>query len=181
MLRRVFLSAAFRALALAFATLAPVGRAAEAGAAGETAGAAGAKTPLSRFARVEIAPTKTSIYVGSVSMTMPLLTRRDGGFEAMYAAKVFPYFFSNETGRLRVEMSDAALRKLERGEAVEFTGHAVNAEGDERRVEGKATPADASRGKIKVRVFVSKKIELIFNTTYLFPEAEPGGAERAAK
>ena len=35
---------------------------------------------------------------------------------------------------------------------------------------GIATPADARSGKIKVRVFVSKRIELIFNTSYRFGE-----------
>jgi hypothetical protein len=46
----------------------------------------------------------------------------------------------------------------------------VRSDGVERRVEGKATPVDATSGKIKVRVFVSKRIELIFNTTYRFIE-----------
>ena len=46
-------------------------------------------------------------------------------------------------------------------------------DGTERPVEGKATPTDARSGKIKVRVFVSKRIELIFNTTYVFPDVPP--------
>ena len=41
-------------------------------------------------------------------------------------------------------------------------------DGAERRLEGTATPTDATSGKLKVRVFVSKRIELIFNTTYRF-------------
>lgn len=124
-----------------------------------------------RHRRVEIAPTKTSIYVGSVSMTMPTFARREQGYESTYVAKVFPFFFSSESGRLRVEFTDEMLQRLERSEVVEFTGRAVNDAGAERRIEGKATPLDATGGKIKVRVFVSKKIELIFNTTYRFPDA----------
>lgn len=139
-----------------------------------------AEAPLTRYSRVEVAPTKTSIYVGSVSMTMPTFSRTNGGYETTYAAKVFPYFFSNEKGRLRVEWSDDALRKLERGEVVEFKGLAVNEEGEERSVEGKVTPADANSGKLKVRVRVSKKIELIFNTTYRFPDAQPVPAGQPA-
>jgi hypothetical protein len=128
---------------------------------------------LRRYNRVEIAPTKTSIYVGTVSMTMPDFTRANGAYESSYAAKVFPWFFQSESGRLRVEISDEMLRRLERGERVEFTGKAAATNGDERRVEGHATPESpgAPHGKIKVRVFVSKRIELIFNTTYRFPDA----------
>jgi hypothetical protein len=66
------------------------------------------------------------------------------------------------------------LERLAQGEAVEFTGSAINHEQAPRRVEGKATPTDALHGKLKVRVFVSPKIELIFNTTYSFAPPVPG-------
>jgi hypothetical protein len=124
------------------------------------------------YERVVVAPAKTSIYLGTVSMTMPAFVRVNGGYEADYAAKVFPFFFYNEAGRLRVEISDAALRQLARGEPIEFKGRARREDGAERKVLGKATPADATSGKIKVRVFYSKRIELIFNTTYRFPDAK---------
>jgi len=129
--------------------------------------------PAEAYARVEIAPTKTSIYVGTVSMTMPAFTRDGGTYSSTYVARVFPYFFSNESGRLSVDISDERLQRLGRGEAIEFSGRAVNDSGAERRIEGKATPADAASGKLKVRVFVSRRIELIFNTTYRFPDAKP--------
>lgn len=138
------------------------------------AGVARADEPdLRRYDRVEIAPTKTSIYIGSVSMTTPSFTRAEGAYESSYTAKVFPFFFQSESGRLRVAISDEMLRRLERGERVEFTGQAVATNGDERRVEGHATPEapGVPSGKIKVRVFVSKRIELIFNTTYRFPDS----------
>lgn len=130
-----------------------------------------AELPLERFNRVDIAPTKTSIYIGSVSMTMPPFTRDHGAYASTYSAKVFPYFFYNEAGRISIELSDDALRALERGEPVEFKGEAFNDDGESRRIEGRAVPGDALSGKIKVRVFVSKRIQLIFNTTYRFPEA----------
>ncbi|MCX6952467.1 MAG: hypothetical protein NTV51_09920 [Verrucomicrobia bacterium] len=130
----------------------------------------GAEAPIASYNRVTIAPTKTSIYIGTVSMTMPPFVRKNGAYESSYAAKVFPYFFSSEKGTLAITLPDEGLRKLEKGETVEFSGRAVNTDGEERRVEGKATPADALSGKIKVRVFVSKKIELIFNTSYRFEQ-----------
>ncbi len=129
-----------------------------------------AELPLGRFDRVEVAPAKTSIYVGTVSLTTSAFTRTKGVYDADYVAKVFPVFFYNEKGRLSIELSDAMLRQLERGEAIEFKGRAVRGDGAERHVEGKATPVDTTSGKLKVRVFYSKRIELIFNTTYRFPE-----------
>ena len=122
------------------------------------------------FDRVEVAPTKTSVYVGSVSLSLPMFSRQGGVYETTYVAKVFPYFFYNETGRLGIDFSDEQLRRLGHGETVEFTGRAERTDGAARRVEGKVTPVDATSGKIKVRVFYSKRIELIFNTTYRFPD-----------
>lgn len=139
-------------------------------------GARAAEPLPGRFDRVEIAPAKTSIYIGSVTMTMPPFVRTGTTYEAAYTAKVFPYFFYNETGRLTIDVSDETLRALERGEPIEFKGRGISADGSERRVEGKATPTSATAGKIKVRVFVSKRIELIFNTTYRFNSSAPSSA-----
>lgn len=115
-----------------------------------------------------VEPTKTSIYIGTVSLAMPAFAREGGTYVTTYAAKVFPYFFYDEKGRLWIDFPEADLRRLERGETVNFSGHARNDEGDERRVEGRVVPVDPLSGKIKVRVFVSPRIELIFNTTYRF-------------
>lgn len=154
--RRCFL--AILALALASDT----GRAEEA-----------AKTPLKGYETVEVAASKTSIYLGYVSMTMPTFVRKGEAFESTYVAKVMPFVFYNESGKLSVQFTDEMLRQLERGEAVDFRGLAVREDGAERPVTGRATPAGVGtrEGKIKVRVAYSKKIELIFNTTYRFPEA----------
>ena len=130
--------------------------------------AAPAPAAPSNYDRVEVAPAKTSIYIGTVAMTMPAFERHGERYDTTYTAKVFPYFFYNEKGTLSVDISAAQLRALARGEPIEFTGRAVRDDGAERRVEGKATPADAASGKLKVRVFVSKRVELIFNTTYRF-------------
>lgn len=121
-----------------------------------------------RYATVAIEPAKTSIYIGNVTMTMPTFRRVAARYESSYVAKVFPYFFYNERGTLGIEFTHEQLAKLAGGERVEFKGQAKSDAGEDRRIEGHATPADAMGGKIKVRVFVSKKIELIFNTTYRF-------------
>jgi hypothetical protein len=127
-----------------------------------------AERPLSEFHRIEIAPTKTSIYIGSVTMTMPTFVRAGSSYSSTYYAKVFPYFFSSERGTLSIDATDEMVRKLERGEVVAFSGHGLCSDGSPRKIEGRAVPTDALSGKIKVRVFVSKRIQLIFNTTYRF-------------
>jgi len=125
--------------------------------------------PDGRFARVTVEPAKTSIFIGSVTLTLLPLARQPGVYEADYAAKVFPFFFYNEHGRFSIRFSDDNLRQLQRGEAVSFTGQAHNSGGGSRRIEGRAVPdaPDATRGKLKVRVWVGR-IELIFNTVYQF-------------
>ena len=127
-----------------------------------------AEVPLRRYDRVEIAPTKTSIYIGTVTMTMPVFVRHGGTYESTYTAKVFPFFFYNEKGTLAIDIGDETLRRLEHGEPIEFQGHGMSTSGGQRHVEGRAVPTAATGGKIKVRVFVTKKIQLIFNTTYRF-------------
>src|SRR6266700_931198 len=98
---------------------------------------AASELPADRYATATVAPSKTSIFFGSVTMTMGGFTRKSGVYAATYAAKVFPYFFYNESGMLYVEISDDQLHQLERGEAVEFKGHGVRSDGEEWRVTGK--------------------------------------------
>jgi hypothetical protein len=121
-----------------------------------------------RYAAVTIEPARTSIYIGNVTLTMPVLAREGGTYASTYSARVFPFFFYSEQGKLWIDFSDDELARLDRGETVDFTGHALAEDGAERRIEGRASRVDGDGGKIKVRVFVSKRIELIFNTTYRF-------------
>lgn len=122
------------------------------------------------YATVTIDQVKTSIYVGSVTMTIPTL-KRDGSsatYASTYKARVFPYFFYNENGTFSITLPDGWQEKMARGERVLFTGEGMSADKEPRKIEGHADPADAVSGKIKVRVWVSPKIELIFNSTYRF-------------
>jgi hypothetical protein len=125
---------------------------------------------LSHYRSVTIAPSKTSIYVGSVSLSTPPFTRRDDLYTTTYSAKVFPYFFYSEKGQMWIKVSDDDLRKLEKGETITFEGKATNEKGHLRGISGRAVPADAHSGKLKVRVFLTDSTELIFNTTYRFAE-----------
>jgi len=116
---------------------------------------------------VRIAPMKTSIYVGSVSLTTGEFRREGDRFTATYEAKVRPWFFWGETGHITINLSPADLERLNRGERVEFTGEATNHKNKPRHVSGRADRTDAANGKIKVRVGVDDT-ELIFNGTYRF-------------
>lgn len=119
--------------------------------------------------RAEVEPAWTSIYVGTVSLRPGAFQRQpDGSFSAPYRARVFPFFPASEEGTIVIQMTDATLDRLTRGEAIEFSGEARNTSGDLRTVSGRATPAGPHGGRLKVRVRVSPRIELIFNTAYRF-------------
>ena len=145
----VLRTAAIAAIALAAAARAP-----------------GADDGFARFDKVAIRPTTTSLYIATVTMTMQPFLRRDAVFSSTYSARVFPYFFWSESGRLWIEVPREKLRRVARGEAVDFTGHGVNESGDDRRVEGRAIPTGPSSGRILVRVYVTRRIHLSFDTTY---------------
>jgi hypothetical protein len=132
------------------------------------AGLRAAEPAPGRFDTVTIPTVKTSIYLGSVTLNAPAFTRQGSDYSSTYSARVFPFFFASEKGRITVTFTAEDLARLAKGEVVDFKGEGRNEDGEIRHVEGRATPADAASGKIKVRIWVSPRIELIFNTTYRF-------------
>ncbi|MBT5900651.1 MAG: hypothetical protein HOH58_00915 [Opitutaceae bacterium] len=125
--------------------------------------------PLPAFyQRATVATAKTSIYIGNVKLTTEPFIRNGEVYSTRYVAKVFPLFFMSESGRISITITDDDLRRLAAGERVQFNGEGFDTSEEPRRIEGHADPADERSGKIKVRVWVSKNIELIFNTTYRF-------------
>lgn len=126
----------------------------------------GADDPLAPFNVVEIKPSVASLYIASVTMVMPPFVRKNAVYSSTYYAKVFPYFFYSERGRIWIVVPEADLRRAAQGQPVDFVGHALSDSGDERRVEGQAVPTGASGGRIKVRVFISRRIYLNYDTTY---------------
>lgn len=130
--------------------------------------AVAADLPANRYDHVAVAPTKTSVYIATVAMKMPTFVRQGGTYTAAYEADVFPFFFEDEKGTLSVDVSDAQLEQLAQGKTIDFGGRGVRSDGVVRRVEARATPRDAESGALKVKVYVSKRIVLVFNTTYRF-------------
>jgi len=127
-----------------------------------------ARADASPHDKIAVETASTSIYIGKVTLYLTPLVRQNGVYTAEYKAKVFPFFFMNEHGSFHIEISDDELARVAKGETVEFKGHAQNTGQEERKITGRAAPDDAMRGKIKVRIFVTEKIQLIFNTTYHF-------------
>jgi len=66
----------------------------------------------------------------------------------------------------------AELARLTQGHAIEFTGEATNHRNKPRTVTGRAQPAGANSGKIKVRI-MADGIELIFNGSYQLTAGHP--------
>lgn len=129
-----------------------------------------AQTASPTYNKVTVETSSTSIYIGKVTLIPAPLTRKDGVFSGDYKAKVFPYWFMGEQGTFRMKVSDEELARVAKGEAVDFTGDAQNSGSEPRKVTGRATPTDATHGKLKVRIFVTEKIQLVFNTTYTLAE-----------
>lgn len=124
-----------------------------------------AEPALPTPSRVIVAPMKTSIYVGSVTLTTADFTQAGDEFSSTYDAQVRPWFFWGETGRITIKLPAADLVRLALGQTVEFAGEAANQKGKPRTVTGRAQPANPLSGKIKVRI-MADGIELIFNGTY---------------
>lgn len=115
--------------------------------------------------RVNVAPMKTSIYVGNVTLTTGLFVEQGDEFVSTYEAKIWPWFFWDESGSIKIKLPATDLTRLALGQTVEFTGDAVNDKKKPRTVTGRAQPVTAFGGKIKVRI-MADGIELIFNGTY---------------
>lgn len=122
------------------------------------------------YDKVSVETSSTSIYIGKVTLIVGELTRKDGFLSGDYKAKVFPYWFMGEHGTFRLKASDEDFARIAKGEVVEFSGEAESSDKEIRKITGRATPADAAHGKFKVRIFVTEKIQLIFNSTYKFGE-----------
>jgi hypothetical protein len=136
----------------------------------------GAGDDMARFNQVEIKPATAYLYIATVTMTIPPFSRHHGVYSSTYAARVFPIFYT-EKGRIWIDVPDDALRRIANGEPIDFTGHAVNESGDGRKVVGHAVPRGAWGGTISVRVYVSRRISITYDTTYeLLGAPEPQAA-----
>ena len=134
----------------------------------------GAETNLAPYAQVEVAPVATWAYLANITLSVDRFQRNDGIYAAPYTAKILPYFLLNEKGMLRIKVPDETLAQLAQGKAIDFTGSAIReGDGKDRPVDGRATPVDAMTGVLKVRLFYTRHIVLVFTTTYRLPGLSP--------
>ncbi len=124
---------------------------------------------LEPYAVVAASPATASVYIATVTLSSAPFVRKGGGYAAAYSARVFPYFPLSEKGRIWIRLSDDDLRRISRGEPVDFTGQAVSDSGNVRRVQGRATPTGPSSGGLRVRIYVSRRISLSFQSSYEIP------------
>ncbi len=116
-----------------------------------------------------IDPSSTSVALGKASLIVSPLTHRDGNYVGDYQLKVRPYFFKSEKGSLLLAASDDAVRKLQAGTAINFTGQAVtHKDGRTHIVLGRATPSSRDRGSVTFSI-VTDDARIVFNTSYHFP------------
>jgi len=132
---------------------------------GALASRAAPAAPPAGWEQLSVGPMKTSIYVGSVTLTPGPFVRKGDTYTATYEATVWPWFFWGEKGSVTIQVPEAGLRRAARGETVEFAGDGANQKGKPRHVTGRAQPANATTGKLKLRI-KADGIELIFNGTY---------------
>lgn len=126
----------------------------------------GADDGMARFNVVDIKPSVANLFIASVTMSMPPFVRKKTVYSSTYYAKVFPYFFYSERGRIWIVVPEADLQRAAQGQPVDFVGHALSDSGEQRKVEGHAIPTGPTAGKIRVRVFISRRIALNYDTTY---------------
>ena len=116
-----------------------------------------------------IDPSSTSVALrGKASLIVSPLAHRDGNYVGDYQLKVRPYFFKSEKGSLLLAASDDAVRKLQTGTAINFTGKAVtHKDGRTHIVLGRATPSSRDRGSVTFSI-VTDDARIVFNTSYHF-------------
>ena len=120
-----------------------------------------------------IGPSSASVALGKASLIVSPLTHRDGNYVGDYQLKVRPYFFKSEKGSLLLAASDDAVRKLQAGTAINFTGQAVtHKDGRTHIVLGRATPSSRDRGSVTFSI-VTDDARIVFNTSYHFPALRP--------
>lgn len=121
---------------------------------------------------VEIPVMRTSIYIGSVTLTVSTLERIADtlDYSADYQARVIPWLFWSETGRITLTPKETDIERLFEGETIEVDGSATNHRGKPRIVSAKIQPEDLDGGIIKVRIEAGGT-KLVFDGRYRFENA----------
>ncbi|RYD82220.1 MAG: hypothetical protein EOP84_09725 [Verrucomicrobiaceae bacterium] len=127
---------------------------------------ASTSTQVPPVRKLVIQPTSTPVMGGKASLTISTLHRKAATFIGEYDLKVSPWSFKNETGKLTMQVSDEALKKLSMGIAVDFTGSVItHGESAVRPVIAKATPSGKEQGSVTFS-FTGEDRKVVFNSKY---------------
>jgi hypothetical protein len=114
--------------------------------------------------------SSTKVSLGKVNLIVNPLTHKGNFYLGAYQIKVFPYFFKNEKGALKMEASKNSVLKLSKGIPMNFTGTATNNKtGEMKIVRGKATPLTIDRGVAMFAIITDNGL-MVFNTSYHFAQ-----------
>lgn len=119
--------------------------------------------------KVAVPPMRTSIYVGSVTLSVTDFERDAGSFDysADYHARVIPWWFWTESGTITLKPTEGAIERLLAGETIEVDGEAMNHNGKPRTVSARIRPSKDGGGTIKVRIDAGGT-KLVFDGSYTF-------------
>lgn len=117
--------------------------------------------------KVAVPPMRTSIYVGSVTLSVTEFERSSGSlyYSAEYHARVIPWWFWTESGTITLKPTEDAIEQLLAGETIEVDGEATNHHGKPRTVSARIRPSDDGAGTIKVRIDAGGT-KLVFDGSY---------------
>lgn len=116
--------------------------------------------------KLYIAPSSSKLAGGTAKLDAGPLSRKGAAYVGGYEIKVVPYFFKNETGRLFIQVPEAAFGHMVDGLPTSFTGRATTTRtGQTRKVTAHAMPAANDHGDLTFTVATDNG-PLVFNTSY---------------
>ncbi len=121
-----------------------------------------------------IEPSSMPVLAGEATLTIGALGRTNGTYTGDYKVKVFPYFYKSETGRLAMQVSDAALAEIRAGKVTTIIGTATTSgkRGRCRRIDAIVTPKGRDKGMLKVS-FQAGGRGMIFEPAYRIVKTLP--------
>ena len=118
-----------------------------------------------RFSVIHVAPARTSIYIGRLTVTPGPFQRTATGYKADLGVDLAPYFYHDDA-HVTIEVADAKLGDLQNGKAIDFRGRVIRSNGQSRRLTGRAIPTGPNGGLIEILVYLTSQVTVSFSTTY---------------
>jgi hypothetical protein len=120
---------------------------------------------LARYSVIFVAPARTSIYIGRLTVTPGPFVRTGAGYKANLSVDLSPYFYHDDA-LVQIDVPAAKVLALQRGEAIDFKGSVIRRNGQARRLAGRAVPTNPLAGTIDIHVFLTSQVTVSFSTTY---------------